>query len=141
MVRVRLVGSIEEAFAKWLGEGRPAYVPREKLSPAEAVALVQAAGGVAVVAHPGLLAQPAAAVRALATVGVDGVEVWHPKNKPDLREELLALVKELDIIATGGSDFHGENKPGVHLGMEHVDLAVLEALKLRRARGAARRGA
>ena len=131
MMRAGLVASISEAFDKWLGEGKPAYVAREHLEPAEAIALVHAAGGVASVAHPGLLTKPVEAVRSLAAVGLDGVEVWHAKNPPELRDELLALAKELDLVPTGGSDFHGENKPDVHLGQEHVAYATVDALKER----------
>jgi hypothetical protein len=64
--------------------------------------------------------------------------VRHPKNAPALRDELSALARELDLVVTGGSDFHGENKPDVQLGTEHVPLDALHALKLR-ARAIARR--
>lgn len=127
------VASVQEAFDKYLGDGRAAFVPRARARPAEAIALVHAAGGVCALAHPGLVKRDASqVVRELSGVGLDAVEVWHPKNPPELRARLLALAEELGLAATGGSDFHGENKPDVTLGCEAVPLAALDALRQRK---------
>lgn len=144
LMRKGLVGSIQEAFDLWLGEGRPAHVEKAKLSARQAIALVHAAGGVAVLAHPVTIREEAreALVRELAALGLDGLEVEYPKHAPEERRRLARLASELDLVATGGSDFHGENKPDVRLGTgigENIAVGadVLDALK-RRAAGAAR---
>jgi hypothetical protein len=144
LMEKRLVSSVQEAFERWLGEGRPAYVEKEKLDAREGIALVHAAGGVAVLAHPGLLPQESryAILRALAAVGLDGVEVEHSRHSSDERRTLRKLAQELSLVETGGSDFHGENKPDVQLGYGvggnvHVTMRTLSALRERAA--AARR--
>lgn len=140
LMRRGLVASIEEAFDRWLADGRPGAVPKRRLTAQEAFALVHEAGGVAVLAHPVTL--PAAArvgtIRELAALGLDGIEVWHSKHTRDDAADFLALAQETGLVATGGSDFHGENKPDVALGRGKGDnvavgVEVLEAL-VRRAR-------
>jgi predicted metal-dependent phosphoesterase TrpH len=142
LMRKGVVASVQEAFDRYLAEGRPAFVPKEKLDAAEAIGLVHEAGGVAVLAHAGILPERARGplVRELAALGLDGLEVLHPKNGPEVRERLKGWCGELRLVETGGSDFHGESKPDVRLGMERVSLAALDALRERatgrgRARG------
>jgi len=136
LVRRGLASSIQDAFDRWLADGRPAAVPKEKLGAREAIALVHGAGGVAVLAHPVTLPEDAREplLRELARLGLDGVEVDYPRHDEALRRRLRALAGELGLVATGGSDFHGANKPDVALGMVDVDHAVLESLRAR-ARG------
>ena len=136
-----IVKSVNEAFERWIGDDSPAYVEKAKLDAREAIALVHGAGGVAVLAHPGLLAEKGrdTLVRELAALGLDGVEVEHSRHPSEVRRRMRALAKELDLVETGGSDFHGENKPDVDLGYGvggNVDVreAVLTALRERRAR-------
>ena len=142
LVDKRIVSSVQEAFERWLGDGRPAFVPKAKMDAAEALALVHGAGGVAVVAHPGLLSERRyAIVRELAALGLDGVEVEHSRHTSEERRRLRELARELGLVETGGSDFHGENKPDVDLGYGHggnvrVTYDVVTAL---RERAAARR--
>ncbi len=104
------VGSVQEAFAKYLGEGCPCYVPGERLSMAEALPLARESGFVPVLAHPALLAQESGALRALLRAwkeqGLQGVEVYHPAQPVDGYEALLRDVRRLGLFATGGSDFH-----------------------------------
>lgn len=118
LMEKRIVASVQEAFERWLADGRPAYVEKEKLDAREAVLLVHAARGVAVLAHPGLLPDGAREriVRTLARHGLDGIEVEHPRHASEERRRLRALAGELGLVTTGGSDFHGENKPDVDLG-------------------------
>jgi hypothetical protein len=125
LVAKGLVPSVAEAFEQYLAAGRPGFVPRSRFAPEEAIGLVHEAGGVAVLAHPGLLKDPLATLHELVTLGLDGVEVWHPKNPPRLRAELLAI----GLLATGGSDFHGDAKPDVALGQERVGYEVLDRLR------------
>ena len=141
LVEKGIVASVQEAFEKWLADDGPAYVPKAKLAAAEAAALVHGAGGVAVLAHPGLIREGGMTrvVRALAALGLDGVEVEHPRHTSDTRRTLRALAKELDLVETGGSDFHGENKPDVDLGYGvggNIDVreVTLAELKTRAAR-------
>lgn len=138
LMRKGLVGSIQEAFDRWLADGRPAHVEKAKMSAAEAIALVHGAGGVAVLAHPFTVPEPSreALVRELAALGLDGIEVEYPKHDAAERARLRRLAAELGLVATGGSDFHGENKPDVRLGAGigeniRVEADVLEALRTR----------
>lgn len=135
-----VVASVQEAFDRYLAEGRPAYVPKEKLSGAEAIQLIHGAGGVAVLAHPATLPEEVREplVRRLAALGLDGVEVVHSKQGPEERARLAALAVELDLVPTGGSDFHGSVKPDVMLGSGRdgnvsVGVDTLDALKRRKA--------
>lgn len=133
------VASIAEAFDKYLADGRPAAVPKAKLSAADAIALVHAAGGVSVAAHPVTVrVGRQAMLREMAALGLDGIEVEHPQQDEAVRVGLRALAAELKLATTGGSDHHGENKPDVRLGMTRVPYETLDAL---RRRGEARRGA
>jgi predicted metal-dependent phosphoesterase TrpH len=120
LVRAKAVRSVEEAFERYLRRGRPAYVSREMPEPEEAIALIRAAGGVAVLAHPATLWLKGAALEArvkeLRTQGLAGVEVHWSGHSARQRRELAALAKKLSLVATGGSDFHGDTKPGIQLG-------------------------
>jgi hypothetical protein len=117
MVERGYVESVRDAFDRFLYNGGPAYVARYRLSPEESIALIHDAGGVAVLAHPGLLADYRAMVKRLVPAGLDGVEVAHPDNNPTVRANLRGLAVEHELIMTGGSDFHGaaikaNNSPG-----------------------------
>lgn len=138
MMRAGAVATIEEAFERYLASGRPAYVPKAKLGAAEAIALVHAAGGVATLAHPVTLPEDRRepVVRAFADAGLDGLETDHSKHGPDDARRFRAWARELGLVATGGSDFHGDNKPGVELGTGldgnvRVTRATLDELKKR----------
>lgn len=133
-----LVGSMKEAFDLYLADGRPAAVPKRKMTAQEALALVHGAGGVAVLAHPVTVRVEAreALVRELAQLGLDGIEVTHSKHGAAEREAFGSLARELGLVETGGSDFHGENKPDVRLGSGKegnvsVDASAVEALRTR----------
>ncbi|MEA3201870.1 MAG: 3,5-nucleoside bisphosphate phosphatase [Thermoplasmata archaeon] len=125
--------SIQDVFDRWLAEGRPGYVPKERLSPQDAIALVHAAGGVAVLAHAVTVDEPEreGLVRRLAAMGLDGLEVAHSKHGEQERATLAAWAQAWGLVATGGSDFHGANKPGVALGSVRVGREVVDALRTR----------
>ncbi len=117
-----VVGSVQEAFDKYLASGRPLYQAKEVLTPADAVALLHRAGGVAVMAHPGLvpLSKPAlsARVKSLAEdAGMDGLEAYYSQHSPAETAFFLDLAREHNLLITGGSDFHGTPKPHVPLGI------------------------
>jgi 3',5'-nucleoside bisphosphate phosphatase len=134
------VSSIQEAFDVWLAKGKPAYVERDRLLPAEAIDLAHASGAVAVLAHPTSLGfDPGALdhfVAGLAGDGLDGMECEYGRYSPDLRSSLRSLAARLSLAVTGGSDYHGRYKPDISLGTGLGDLNVtddlLEALEARR---------
>lgn len=122
--------SIEEAFARYLMPGRPGYVPRPRLSPADAVALIHRAGGAAVLAHPLTVDDPEAALRGLVEVGLDGLEVFYAAYTGEQRAYLAALAEQYDLIATGGSDFHGVGEREERaLGSVEVPVEAVERLR------------
>lgn len=132
LVRRGVVGSIQEAFDLWLGKGRPGYVEKERLSPADAVRLARASGGVAVLAHPlSLGLEPGALsgmVRELAGLGFAGMECVYGRYSVEERAGLLALAAEVGLVATGGSDHHGTYKPDINVGVGTGDLDVPDAV-------------
>ncbi|MHB1775765.1 MAG: PHP domain-containing protein [Acidimicrobiales bacterium] len=140
IVRKGLAESPADAFDRWLGHGRPAYVPKARLRPAEVAALAAASGGVAVLAHPLSLelAPPAleAAVAELVEGGLAGLEALYAGYPPADRRALASLAARHDLVATGGSDYHGTRKPGLSVGTGLGDLAVpddvLDSLAARR---------
>ena len=110
---------LREAFEKYLGNGRSAFVAKEKLPMSEAIGLIQSAGGLAVLAHP---AQTGTRERVAALVadGLDGVEVLHPSHSWDDSQRLDALVNEFHLVRSGGSDWHGAMDGARTLGMMRV---------------------
>lgn len=129
-----------EAFDKWLGDGKPGYADRPRLTAEVAVALIRQAGGVAVLAHPFSLRISKDAMAALfvelAAAGLAGVECYYSEHSADLTKEYLAMAKQANLVPTGGSDFHGEVSPGIRLGFGfgglNVPDEVLAQLEARR---------
>jgi predicted metal-dependent phosphoesterase TrpH len=121
---------VADAFDRYLAAGRPAYVRRQPFSPEEAVALVRAAGGVPVLAHPLTTGDPAAVIERLRPVGLVGLEVYYGEYDEATRRSLGALADRHDLLATGGSDYHGEGfKAGRDLGGAAVPATCLVALR------------
>lgn len=117
------VFSVKEAFDKFIGKGRPAYVPRYKFMPREAIHLIKGAGGVPILAHPGLL-RDKELVHEIIDLGVAGLEVYYPEHTSQQVDEFLQICQQLNLLVTGGSDFHG---PGRHesrsrLGCSGIDV-------------------
>jgi hypothetical protein len=96
-----------QAFARYLGEGCPAYVEKYKMTPSGAVASIHAAGGLAFVAHPGYYIEDSGAFLRLLDDGFDGIEVFHPYHIPPVTTRLLELARDRGLLISGGSDFHG----------------------------------
>jgi len=125
------VATMQEAFERFIGLGGPAHIPRLRLSPAEAIQAIVEAGGVPVLAHSAH-SGPAVVARIPEFVGdgLRGLEVHYPHHSPDEVEMLLGLCREHDLIATGGSDFHGpESEEGAPLGSVHVPIECAERLR------------
>lgn len=116
---------IKDAFARILGAGCPAYVSRYRPQPEEAIAVIHAAGGVAVMAHPRFWTQDSAQLRSglrgLMDLGLDGIEAEYRANLPGETVDHLRAARELGLAVTAGSDFHGSNKPDIPLGMQVHD--------------------
>lgn len=132
LVQVGLAKDFDEAFGPaWLGPGARYRVPKQDLPVLEAVALVRAAGGVPVFAHPGAHRRgPTVSdetVAAMVGAGLLGLEVDHTDHDPATRAHLTGLAADLDLVTTGSSDFHGTRKP-VRLGDESTSPAALERL-------------
>lgn len=140
LLRKGYVDSVQDAFDRWLGNGKPAYLDRERLLPAEAIALAHASGAVAVLAHPTSLGYEAAEleqfVAGLAADGLDGIECEYGRYSPETRARLRTLAGRHGLAVTGGSDYHGRYKPDLALGTGLGDLQVpddlLDALEERR---------
>ncbi|MFZ5596251.1 MAG: PHP domain-containing protein [Bacillota bacterium] len=123
------VGSVQEAFDLYLAEGKPGYEPRVRCDPARAVHLIRNAGGVPVIAHPGL-SKAGELIPVLISEGLQGIEVYHPSHSPEAGEYYLGLCRAHGLLATGGSDYHGEgSKKHSHLGASTVHYRVVEQLR------------
>jgi len=127
------VGSVGEAFRRYLGPGAPAFVDKERLEPAEAIDAIHDAGGLAVLAHPlqlnhGNDAQLERILRFLKRAGLDGLEVYHSDHADRQSRTYLDLARRLGLGVSGGSDFHGPDKPDARLGLPRVPLAAVEQL-------------
>jgi predicted metal-dependent phosphoesterase TrpH len=138
MARKGIVKTTKEAFDRYIGHGRPAYVDKERLSPAEVIADIHACGGLAILAHPVQLgysnyAECERIVRSLMAAGLDGIEVYHSQHSDADTRFLLDLARKHKLAISGGSDFHGSAKPDVHLGRPRVPAEVAEALLARAA--------
>jgi len=107
LVRAGHVANTREAFDRLIAEGRPAYVPRQGASPLEVIAVIGRAGGVASLAHPGLLRRDDL-VPDLAAAGLAALEVYHSDHDEAARARYLALAAEHGLTISGGSDFHGD---------------------------------
>jgi predicted metal-dependent phosphoesterase TrpH len=125
---------VRDAFDRYLGAGRPAYVAKDQLSMPDAIAMIHAAGGLAVLAHPGG-SGTRDRLEALVAVGLDGVEVKHPGHSSSDTARLKGLVELLGLVASGGSDWHGAEEGPRTIGMMQVPP---EWLALQDARIAAR---
>lgn len=129
LVNKGIVKTIKEGFDRFIGSGAPAYVPRYKLSPEEGISLVREAGGVAVLAHPGVY-RLEEAVPQWIEMGLQGIEVSHSEHSPKDEQRYRELAKNYGLIMTGGSDFHGEaRKPGIHLGYWGASYEVLQHIQ------------
>lgn len=137
MVKKGYVKNNKEAFDKYLGDGMPLYVPRERKSPDEAIALIKKAGGIAVLAHPLLyhltMGELRDLCRQLISYGLTGIETMYSTYKGFDEQNVRALANELGLLESGGSDFHGDNKPHIRLGSGmgnlRINYSYLEKLK------------
>ena len=122
------VSSVAEAFDRYLSKGRPAYVDRYRLYPEEGIRMIREAGGVAVIAHPFTWEvdenKLESGLRELKAAGLMGVESVYSEYTPEQTVALLRLSKKLNLLTTGGSDYHGQAKPDIALGRGFGSLCV-----------------
>jgi predicted metal-dependent phosphoesterase TrpH len=144
MVKAGLVANLDEAFERFLKKNRPAWVPKAKMSALAAIELVHQAGGLAVMAHPGLNRSDQV-IPDLVDAGLDGIECFHTKHPSATSEHYLQIAKKHSLLITGGSDCHGlsKGKPligTVRLPYEHVEklLAAKKSADEKRASLAAK---
>ncbi|QJA06347.1 PHP domain-containing protein [Thermosulfurimonas marina] len=130
LVEKGVVRKVEEAFERYLKKGAPAYVPKARLTEEEAFSAIRAAGGLPVLAHPWHLhLSPEALARYVARLkdlGLAGIEAYYTDHTPEFTSLCLELARRFDLVATGGSDFHGHNKPDIKLGRGFGNLRVPE---------------
>ena len=139
MVRKGYAESVKDAFARYLSVGCYAYSNRQALTGPEAVSLIREAGGIAVAAHLHLIKKPDEELRqylkALIPYGLDGVEGYYTDYTPDMEQRYQAMAKELGLVISGGTDYHGANKPHIAIGKGRGNLeipyCVLEGLRKR----------
>jgi 3',5'-nucleoside bisphosphate phosphatase len=122
LLRKGYVSSIKQAFDKYIGQGAPAYFDKERLTAAKAIDMIGQSGGVAVLAHPNQLrcendAQLERIVKDLIDVGLSGIEVIHSDHDAAAVKKYDSLADRLNLLKTGGSDFHGSNKLNIDLGI------------------------
>ncbi len=123
------ITTFEEAFDKYIGHGGPAYVERDKMTPAEAVALVLRARGLPVLAHPFTVTAPETLVKKLKINGLVGLEAYYKDASRENVKTMLRLAEKYGLITTGGSDYHGiGNSTEVSLGGVAVPLQAAEKL-------------
>ena len=129
MVEKGAVASVRQAFDEYLGNGKPAYVGRERLGPEEAIDLAAQSGAVTVLAHPHTLGLDNAdafrrALAGLAEAGLSGMECWYGEYSPAYRQSMVSVARSHGLVPSGGSDYHGTYKPGLSLGTGRGDLVV-----------------
>lgn len=135
------VQTSKEAFDRFLARGKAAYVARELPEPTEAIAWIRQAKGVAVLAHPLWVKRTGEALRKLCEklkdAGLGGIEVHYSTHTPQQTSDFLNLARQLDLLVTGGSDFHGLTKPDIEVGVGRGSLKVPDKLlePLRKAAG------
>lgn len=133
MVEAGVVATEKEAFERYIGDGGPAHVAKHALDPVNAVALIDGAGGVCALAHPGMWGDqssvPVELIERMAAAGMRGLEVDHPDHTPEMRERYRMLAGELGLIATGGSDCHGTRYDPVRLGTSLCEPEAFAALR------------
>jgi len=130
MVRAGHVADPRQAFDQWIGEGRPAYVPRRGSTPADVLEIIREAGGLSSLAHPGLLGCDSL-IPDLVERGLTALEAYHCDHDPVLTERYLSMATRHGLAVTGGSDYHGDAgyRPG--LGMVGLPEAHYRVLRER----------
>ena len=139
LISLGKVQTIQEAFDKYLRKDRPAYAAREKLPVDEAIRIIHQARGLAVLAHPGTIPldniKKMELINTFVEMGLDGIEIYYPIHSATFRKQLLSFCAQENLVITGGSDYHGDIRPGTRLGTmqkkQRVPFDVLLQLQQR----------
>jgi 3',5'-nucleoside bisphosphate phosphatase len=119
LVQKKAVKNMQDAFERFLKKGRPAYMPRFVFSAEDAIHLIKQAGGYAILAHPMQIDQTLVTLPSLleklVTLGLDGIELHYPNHSTQALKKLRKMTKDYDFLYTGGSDYHGDMRPGTSL--------------------------
>lgn len=134
LIKKEVVASVQEAFDKLLGPGKPAFVPKPRFMAEEIISLIKNANGIAILAHPIYLNFKSTQelyefIRNLADYGLDGVEIFYPNTPKKMVHRLLKITDKLNLLISGGSDYHGKIiRPEVNLGTGRGDLYIPDCL-------------
>ena len=139
LVKDGYVRTIQEAFDRYLKKGASAYFERQRLTREEVVDVIHGAGGLVILAHPGTLGVNGkkfdSLLKELKDVGFDGIEVFYNNHSEAEKDRLMRAADNLGFLISGGTDFHGENKPAIKIGVGYGNMAipyeVLQEMKLR----------
>lgn len=138
------VKSVKEAFDLYLGVGMPCYIQREVITPEKAIEIIHSAGGLAFFAHPHQTKlewdELYSFIKQLKDSGLDGIEGYYSEYTPEMHTKFMNTAKELDLLISGGSDYHAQMKPhieiGVGMGNLSIPYSVLEKIKEEKAKKA-----
>jgi hypothetical protein len=133
LVRKKVVPTLQVAFERYIGKGKPAFIEKIKFPEQQAIQLIKQANGIAILAHPHLMNYPTFAemkskIILLKELGLDGFEVYYSGMPTGYTSKLLSLAKKLDQVVSGGSDYHGKNKEGVFMGIGAGDLKIPDSV-------------
>lgn len=128
LIQRKVCATLDEAFERFLKKNRPGWVPKRKIGAVQAIELVHQAGGLAVLAHPGL-ARAEEAIEPLIHAGIDGLECFHTKHSSSGIEYYLSVAEQNSLLITGGSDCHGMNKGKPLIGSIKVPYEYVRRLK------------
>jgi len=133
LIKRGTVFTIKEAFEKYLGDGKLAYIPKSNISASEAIKLISNNGGVPVIAHPHLISLPEKEKEILIenfiNEGLKGIECYYPKMKKEDKTKWVNFCKKHNLITTGGSDFHGLNREGIELNILNLSEEIYHSLR------------
>ena len=129
MIKMGVVSSIDEAFDQFLGADKPAYVDKYRVKCSKAIDAILGAGGIPVLAHPGLLEYESEQrldelIGQLKRMGIQGVEVYYPRHTADQTRLFSDLAQRHNLLMTGGTDFHGSIHPGIEMGSGKGSLSI-----------------
>jgi hypothetical protein len=135
MVKEGYVPSINRAFDQYIGNNKSCYVPKQYLTPEEAVKAIKKVKGLAVIAHPGLLdaAFAESLIERLVKAGLEGIEAYYPEHSPETMHRFEDLAAKHNLILTGGTDCHGLARGRIIMGTLPIPYEILEKMKARRA--------
>lgn len=132
MIAKGYVRDKRDAFDRYLARGKPAYAERRRLDPGGTLELIRGAGGVPVLAHPFTLKLSLMKLKShlegLRAQGLQGLEVYYSEHTPAMQADFARLAKSLDLVATGGTDYHGKVSPGIRLGVGFGSLRIPDAI-------------